>query len=146
MVSPQGDCFGIFCAIQFAQQPGAAPIYMHIMPQDYVIMLGTSRRDIGGEAIYDGDIVKGAVCVQSGDPVLPDIFVEKVGLIGWNNELAGWGIFVKDEKNALIPYELDFTTAWKLGNVFENPELLKVSRETPAVEPGNAENKPQTNA
>jgi len=80
----------------------------------YPIMQYTGLKDINGKEIYEGDIIK----------------AELVDIIGYNaGEIAGevkyisnWGCYVVGDDLNLIK---DLRNIKIIGNIFENPELLK---------------------
>lgn len=81
----------------------------------------TGQSDKNGKEIYEGDIVKATEEEEFGGGII-------VAPISWHHE-SGWCVFDNYE-NAGRAHGLDIAWGgWKsvevIGNVFENPELLK---------------------
>ena len=74
--------------------------------EDCVIMQFTGLKDKNGKEIYEGDII---------DWILPNKTKLRRSLVEWDNECTKFRIFGK-----LIQIEI-------IGNIYENPELLKPS-------------------
>lgn len=85
----------------------------------------TGLTDKNGNKIWENDVVKG-VSYSS----------ERIGIIVWINELAGFGIRYRERNDPTIWENSSIlkcaTSGWKnqfaaevIGNIFDNPELLK---------------------
>ena len=89
-----------------------------------VIMMSTGLKDITGDEIYEGDIVK--VLVHD---IEPKIMKDKmyIGVVAYNQGTFDIKIS-KDTYLGIIPemYMLDIDCVFRiLGNIYENPELLE---------------------
>ena len=92
--------------------------------RDYVLMQSTGLKDITGDEIYEGDIVK--VLVHD---IEPKIMKDKmyIGVVAYNQGTFDIKIS-KDTYLGIIPemYMLDIDCVFRiLGNIYENPELLE---------------------
>ena len=92
--------------------------------QNFELMQSTGLKDITGDEIYEGDIVK--VLVQD---IEPKIMKDKiyVGVVAYNQGTFDIKIS-KDTYLGIIPemYMLDIDCVFRiLGNIYENPELLE---------------------
>ena len=89
---------------------------------DFEITQWTWRKDKNNKEIYEGDIVK-SERFQYDDDTDKAEYVDKISVI----EYKGHGFWVKDE---YFGYEGEGLWDWDdlevIGNVFENPELLKI--------------------
>ena len=75
------------------------------------LMQFTGLRDKNGREIYEGDIVRGA-------GIKPKVYV-----VGWLDTYGGFA-FLDDEK-AIPAYEFLNDFCEVIGNIYENPELLR---------------------
>lgn len=128
LVTSAGVCFGVFATVPPADAPANPIAGALIKASDYVIMHCTGRKDMTGVSLFDGDIVDGAVTFDMG-PDMPEMALEKRGIVGWNEEFAGWAILIPEGSiDHCQPYECDFASSTKIGNIFETPELLKLAQ------------------
>jgi hypothetical protein len=73
----------------------------------YELMQYTGLNDINGKQIYEGDIIRGLFDFG------PAGFNEEILIVTWDNERGyQWNYW-------------DLSTIEVIGNIFENPELLK---------------------
>lgn len=128
MAMPGGECFGVFSTVPIAAPMQPVNVSAGINPADYVIMFCTGRKDASGVSLFDGDIIDGSIPVDfgsDGDDIMPAMLLQKRGIVGWNEDLAGWTIFVpQGAGQESEPFEVDFEASVKVGNVFETPGLL----------------------
>lgn len=92
--------------------------------QNFELMQSTGLKDITGDEIYEGDIVK--VLVHD---IEPKIMKDKmyIGVVAYNQGTFDIKIS-KDTYLGIIPemYMLDIDCVFRiLGNIYENPELLE---------------------
>lgn len=95
---------------------------------DYVIQQFTSLKDKKGTEVYEGDILSSVDNDISGVVRLSKYEDSE----GWNeNEHFGWIIKFKNKITGICQYGgtlpdcLDSDESTVIGNIFENPELLK---------------------
>jgi len=84
-----------------------------ITNDDWIVMQFTNLKGKNGKEIYEGDVVKG-----SGTPF--EIIFQLGQFVGKDKKSSGWidlGVF-KDIYKAFTIWEI-------IGNIYENPELLK---------------------
>lgn len=127
MALPGGECFGVFSTVPIAAPQQPVNVSSGINPADYVIMFATGRKDASGVSLFDGDIIDGSIPVDfgEGDELMPVMRMQKRGIVGWNEELSGWTIFVpQGAGKESEPFEVEFEASVKIGNVFETPGLL----------------------
>ncbi len=74
------------------------------------LMQYTGLQDKNGKEIYEGDIVRG--CLEH-------------GVVVWIQEEARWGIDVGGERKDIPFWEVNHAHLEVIGNIFENPDLLK---------------------
>ena len=98
--------------------------FFGILREDAIIMQSTGLLDKNGREIYDGDVVKSIRYSESYDG---DIIIERE----W--ELKGSVYFSSGTwrvMNTAIPlYEWNKKTIEIIGNIYENPELIKTSHD-----------------
>ncbi len=82
---------------------------------DNALMEFTGLKDKNGEMIFEGDIVRQIDCPRDGDK---EIFERGRWLCEWENGGFIFGGHFPTEVDASLEYEV-------LGNIYENPELLK---------------------
>jgi uncharacterized phage protein (TIGR01671 family) len=92
--------------------------------ENFELMQSTGLKDITGDEIYEGDIVK--VLVHD---IEPKIMKDKmyIGVVAYNQGTFDIKIS-KDTYLGIIPemYMLDIDCVFRiLGNIYENPELLE---------------------
>lgn len=99
------------CTPEVLQKEG----YEGMLEDDGMITLQFTGRKLkkAGE-IYEGDIIK----VTDKE----DCYNEKIGVVTWSNKDS---CFMLDDKFLPMPLH-EFTINKKLGNIYENPELLNV--------------------
>jgi hypothetical protein len=129
MAMPGGECFGVFSTVPIAAPQQPVNVSMGTNPHNYVIMFATGRKDATGVALFDGDIIDGSIPLEFGgeedDVMVPSMLMQKRGIVGWNDDLAGWTIFVpQGAGQESEPFEVVFEASVKVGNVFETPGLL----------------------
>jgi uncharacterized phage protein (TIGR01671 family) len=94
--------------VQFADQ---GYLFNDDEVNEFELLQYTGLKDIDGEEIFEGDIVKHF----SGLPFL----------VVWYNQYCGWGLKNKNFTCSLLDYEP--SKHYKiLGNIYQNPELLEV--------------------
>ncbi len=103
---------------------------------DYVIQQYTGLKDSKGKEIYEGDIM-----ASRGNYITEELdengkYLDLINVVVWNVKSSRFALkpiteYVKELKHP-IPHELDYPwtcylTTFKevIGNIFENPELLK---------------------
>ena len=97
-----------------------------ILGWDFILMQYTGLKDRNGKEIYEGDIVK---CCKDGKEFIGEIIWGKfakflVDLCNLKNDggIYDFSHFIYDEvRNRIVNLEV-------IGNIFENPELLKRSQ------------------
>lgn len=132
MLLPSGEVFGVFATL--AQMPPTAlakagePTIVEYNPLDYVVMHCTGKRDVNRELLYDGDIIEGDMDVSGGVEGMPMMLVKRRGIMGWNQDTSAFTVFVTTNDPEGTGFMFHYAQARKLGNVWENPELLKNGR------------------
>lgn len=81
------------------------------------IMQYTGLQDVTGKEIYEGDIIK---------PSDSKLFF----IIAWDDNLCKFGGLHPDKEFGLRLNKLDTDCYTIVGNIYENPELLELGRET----------------
>lgn len=90
----------------------------------YTLMQWTGLTDENGKGIYEGDILSQMI-------ETPDGFRKIVGVMEWNKDLAQFGLFLEtkdDDPLAGKHFEVKESVSGRpkvIGNIYENPELLK---------------------
>lgn len=84
--------------------------------EDFVIMQFTGLTDKNGREIYEGDLLVDGLTRQGKYRTL-DVYWNKVGIGGW------WF-----GENGIPAKNIQWDRLSKVGNRFENPELLSLSR------------------
>lgn len=82
-------------------------------PKRFNVTQFTGLKDKNGREIYGGDIIEYTQCLFN---ISPAKFPTKIKEIKWNNNRAAWTIYETEAG------EGDFEV---IGNIFENPNLLK---------------------
>lgn len=89
---------------------------------DTVIMQCTGSKDYNGKLMYEGDIVK--IWKFS-----KDLYGNDKRVIKWNDTRCGFRLYTIDQYKRgieLCPQSMvNVTTIEVIGNIFQNPELLK---------------------
>ena len=97
-------------------------IHIQVEPKDGVIMQCTGSKDDNGKLMYEGDIVK--IWKFS-----KDLYGNDKRVIKWNNARCGFRLYTIDQYKRgieLCPQSMvNVTTIEVIGNIFQNPELLK---------------------
>lgn len=93
--------------------------------EDIVVMQYTGFKDKNEKEIYENDIVKflDEVTVKEEGYLDRTSVVEKVGVVVWDNEELGYNVDVKFENE--YHYLCCCEEVEVIGNIYENPELLK---------------------
>ncbi|WP_373128744.1 YopX family protein [Streptococcus lutetiensis] len=88
---------------------------------DFILMQSTGLKDKNGTEIYEGDIVKYKYDDTNtlAEAVAYDEVLGGFGLV--DNDAQGGCIFTFGE----LSEDIDFTSLEIVGNIYENPELLK---------------------
>ena len=77
---------------------------------DYVLMQYTGLKDKNAKEVYEGDIVK----FRAINPCSGKASYEEIILVTWEDYNCGFNVF----SDKFIDWEI-------IGNIYENPELLK---------------------
>jgi uncharacterized phage protein (TIGR01671 family) len=96
------------------------PFGMVFMDNDWIKLQYTGLKDKNGIEIYEGDIIKATIPDVKGRYHNMEVF--------WDNDLARWGqrsIWGKIKKEKIREMYPDFWRCEVIGNIYENPELLK---------------------
>jgi len=84
-------------------------------PENYELMRFTGLKDKNKKEIYEGDILKSILSYNG---------KEKILIVYWSEPVAG---FMLNDINHSFGWEfgLSFRTLEVIGNIYENPELIK---------------------
>lgn len=95
-------------------------VFDEVPASDFILMQSTGLRDKNGVEIYEGDIVKYKYGVNT--------FTE---VIAYDKDFAGFGLVDDDGYDSTVftfgelAEDIDFSSLEVVGNIYENPELLK---------------------
>lgn len=78
------------------------------------LMQFTGLKDKNGEFIYEGDLLKG------------DAYVDDIFEVIWEGNHYGVGFSCFGKDGAMVDMEDDWSDLEIVGNIYQNPELLKV--------------------
>ena len=87
-------------------------------PDDFILMQYTGRKDINDKEIFEGDIVSFDDCTSTESG-----YCERgcIGVVEWCNETASFEV---SNRLSAESYEV-LDECVIIGNIYENPELLK---------------------
>lgn len=94
-------------------------IQRDIFGGDSILMQFTGRKDKNGEEIYEGDVVRATM--RGGNPH----FITKIGVIEFGDYLKTLVVHLEDEDIDDSEPVGRFYEIEVIGNIYENPELLK---------------------
>ena len=92
-------------------------------PEKYVIMQHTGLKDDFGREIYEGDIVKAKIIIEiplNDCSMVETDMIEECGVVKYNIEEVGYEPFLSWNRKYGNIEMIEI-----LGNIYENPELLK---------------------
>jgi uncharacterized phage protein (TIGR01671 family) len=96
-------------------------VYHNGKYQDIEWMQYTGIKDINGKEIFDGDIARGEAGTGVGGKTTK--YKQLIYKVFWNDWMHGWDIHAENYGKYRFQPALDEIEI--IGNIFENPELLK---------------------
>ncbi len=96
-------------------------IHIQIEPKDSFIMQCTGLKDKNGREIYDGDILKFKLLEDFAAFGTNEKYVEIIAPVIYEYG----GFFIEQSENSIFLGQLPMSEIEVVGNIYENPELLK---------------------
>lgn len=96
-------------------------IHIQIEPKDSFIMQCTGLKDKNGREIYDGDILKFKLLEDFAAFGTNEKYVEIIAPVIYEYG----GFFIEQSENSIFLGQLPMREIEVVGNIYENPELLR---------------------
>lgn len=110
---------GVLEPFQYIKSGKLNPLYIPI--ENYVIQQYTGNKDKNGKEIYEGDVIKEKHYGDWGDTDNYDY----IGVVYWSSLGCGFRTLPKPDISCNGNIFTENNTIEVIGNIFENPELLK---------------------
>ncbi len=89
-----------------------------IKEKNFVILQFTGLKDKNGKEIYEGDILRMEVDFKD------ELVTHELGVVQWNDSDAWWQVM--NQNDWILPFSANEISEHEIiGNIYQNPELLK---------------------
>lgn len=95
---------------------GVVPIYEHEIVISETVGQYTGLKDKTGRKIFEGDIVQ-------------NIITKETAIVRWYTEYSAFMLYDKNNNKVYFLYDNDFNKIEIIGNIHDNPELVRKDEE-----------------